>query len=91
MYFVNDEPDWSTVSFLERWFLVFRFHQHEKFLCLEFLSADDIRFISWFLPKFLIFLLRLATLTGINSITNLYVILMFAVKHIGASGECERK
>ena len=52
IYFVNDEPDWSTVSFLERWFLVFRFHQHEKYLCLEFLSADDIRFISWFLPKF---------------------------------------
>jgi hypothetical protein len=52
MYFGKNEPDWSTVSFLERWFLVFRFHQHEKFLCLEFLSADDIRFISWFLPKF---------------------------------------
>ena len=51
-FFDNDEPDWSTVSFLERWFLVFRFHQHEKFLCLEFLSADDVRFISWFLPKF---------------------------------------
>ncbi len=49
MYFVNDEPDWSTVSFLEMWFLVFRFHKHEKFYVWSFykqMTLDSSRGFS---------------------------------------------
>ena len=36
MYFVNNEPDWSTVSFLERWFLVFDFISMKSFYVWSF-------------------------------------------------------